>query len=138
MTYPTCKFIKRIAEFQDKALRKDVPDNTRGIYVLLRQDAKDKYEVVYIGISGRSNKSGIYARLDRHHKSKKNWTHFSLFEVQDNITNAEIREIEALILCIYRRDFRVNKQNRQLRHNPFRGITDNIPNWNKNKYELWL
>jgi hypothetical protein len=142
MLYATCKFIKRIAEFQEKAEREHVPGNTRGIYVLFKQEPKDKpknkYEVVYIGMSGRSNKSGIYARLDDHDKSKKEWTHFSLFEVHDNITNAEIKELEALILCIYRRDFRVNKQNRQLRHKPFRQISEDISKWNKSKYELWL
>ena len=142
MTYPNCKFIKRIAEFQKKEVREHVPDNTRGIYVLLNQEPKDrpknKYEVVYIGMSGRSNKSGIYARLDDHDKSKKEWTHFSLFEVHDNITNTEIKELEALILCIYRRDPRVNKQNKQLRHRPFHQISEDIPKWNKCKYKLWL
>ncbi len=139
MTYAKCKFIKRIAEFQEQALRTDVPDNTRGIYVLLNEldNAKKQYEVVYIGISGRSNKAGIYARLDDHYKNKKGWTHFSLFEVHDNITNVELKELEALILCIYRGDPRVNKLNKQRRGEAFPEITDKIPNWNEDKYELW-
>ena len=139
MPYAHCKFIKRIAEFQKKKQRENVPDNTRGIYVLLKElpNAEEQYEVVYIGISGRSNKAGIYARLDDHDKNKKGWTHFSLFEVHDNITNVELKELEALILSIYRGDFRVNKLNKQRRREAFREITDDIPNWNKDKYELW-
>jgi predicted secreted protein len=137
MTYATCKFIKRIAEFQEKKERKHVPDNTRGIYVLLDELSKDKYKVVYVGMSGRSSTSGIYARLDDHDK-RKDWTHFSLFEVHDNIANTEIKELEALILCIYRRDFRVNKQNKQLRYKPFRQISKDIPKWNERKHKLWL
>jgi hypothetical protein len=133
MPYANCKFIKRIAEFQPKEQRKEVPDNTRGIYVLLNRDKynKDKFEVVYIGMSGRGKISGIYARLDAHSKSEyKKWTHFTLFEVHDNITNAEIKELEGLILCVYRKDLRVNKHNVQLRHTPFRRIL-------KNKFSKW-
>jgi hypothetical protein len=92
---------------------------------LLLKD-KDKFDVVYIGMSGRSTISGIWARLNRHSKSKhKKWTHFTLFEVHDNITNAEIKELEGLILCVYRKDSRANKHNVQLCYKPFRQVLEN-------------
>jgi hypothetical protein len=122
MPYANCKFIKHIAEFQSKEERNNVPNNTRGIYILLNQskDNKDKYEVVYIGMSGRSTIRGVHARLAEHNQNKnKKWTHFTVFEVHDNITYAEIKELEGLILCIYRKDPRVNKHNAQLRYEPF-------------------
>jgi len=130
MSYAPCKFIKRIAEFQPEEEREHIPDNTRGIYVLLKQKAKDKFEVVYIGMSGRGKISGIYARLHDHSKNKnKKWTHFTLFEAHDNLTNAEIKEIEGLILCVYRKDLRVNKHNIQLRYKPFRQVSEKISKW---------
>jgi hypothetical protein len=125
MPYAQCKFIKRIAEFQSREQRKHIPHNTRGIYVLLN-NAKDKFDVVYIGMSGRGVVSGIHGRLYNHNKSKLlKWTHFTLFEVHDNVTNAEIKELEGLILCIYRKDSRANKHNVQLRYKPFREVLEN-------------
>ena len=125
MPYAKCKFIKRIAEFLPREDCENIPDNTRGIYVLLLKD-KDKFDVVYIGMSGRSTIRGIWARLNRHSKSKhKKWTHFTLFEVHDNITNAEIKELEGLILCVYRKDSRANKHNVQLRYKPFGQVLEN-------------
>ena len=130
MPYAPCKFIKRIAEFQERAERKHVPDNTRGIYVLLKKTGRDEFEVVYIGMSGRGKISGIYARLDEHSKNKnKKWTHFTLFEAHDNLTNAEIKELEGLILCVYRKDLRVNKHNIQFRYKPFRQVSEKISKW---------
>jgi hypothetical protein len=89
-------------------------------------NAKDKFDVVYIGMSGRGVVSGIHGRLYNHNKSKLlKWTHFTLFEVHDNVTNAEIKELEGLILCIYRKDSRANKHNVQLRYKPFREVLEN-------------
>ena len=44
---------------------------------------------------------------------KPDWTHFSLFEVHDNVTREEIRELEALLLGIFRHDARIELSNRQ-------------------------
>jgi DNA-binding GntR family transcriptional regulator len=132
MPYAPCKFIKRIAEFQERNQSDNIPNNTRGIYVLLNQ-AKDKFDVVYIGMSGRSTIRGIHARIWRHNKSKNlDWTHFTLFEVHDNITNTEIKELERLILCIYRKDSRANKHNIQRHYRPFHD-----PKVLKKKFKNW-
>ena len=42
----------------------------------------------------------VRGRLESHNTRIKNWTHFSIFEVHDNITREEIREFEALLLGI--------------------------------------
>ena len=41
------------------------------------------------------------------------WTHFSVFEVWDNITQAEVVEPEGLFREIYRQDARANRLNKQ-------------------------
>jgi hypothetical protein len=64
----------------------------------------------YIGIAG---KGGIRGRLESHARHKRNWTHFSYFEVHDNISAEEIRELEALLLQIFRHDPRVHLSNVQ-------------------------
>jgi hypothetical protein len=122
MPFSKCKFIKRIAEFQDIRNREDIPNNTRGIYVLLSKIGRDKFDVVYIGMAA-GNVGGMHGRLADHSIRKhRKWTHFTLFEVHDNITKAEIQELEGLILCIYRKDSRANKHNIQRRHKPLREV----------------
>ena len=64
--------------------------------------------------------SGMYSRFHNHVKSKRlRWTHFTVFEVHDNITHDEIAELEGLFRHMYRKDSRANKYNRQLCHKPF-------------------
>lgn len=126
-------FIKRFVEFQDKDLIRHVPRNTRGIYVLLKQDAKQRsFDVVYIGMA-RGMKAGIGSRLLRH-KQKKNkyWTHFSIFEVHDNIRKEDIEELEGLFRQIYSKDSAANKLNKQRRFKKFRTVkTKSITTWRK-------
>jgi phage-related protein len=117
-----CRFIKHVAEFVLKEQWDNVPDNTRGIYALLEQKADGHYDVVYVGMSS-GKKAGIYARLKNHRARKDiDWTHFSVFEVHDNITDQEIRELEGLFRHMYRKDTQANKYNKQLRHQPFEKI----------------
>ena len=48
-------------------------------------------------------KAGMRARLRLHRRKKRgHWTHFSLFEVWDNIRGEEIRELEGLFRHIYK------------------------------------
>jgi hypothetical protein len=130
MPYSKCKFIKRIAEFEIKNQRVEIPNNTRGIYVLLNKSGRDKFDVVYIGMTA-GNVGGMYGRLRSHSKTKhKKWTHFTLFEVHDNITKAEIQELEGLVLCIYRKDSRANRHNVRLRYKPLREVKKKISKWN--------
>ena len=90
--------------------------NTRGLYVLYSKHGPSKFKVYYIGVAGlgRSGGGGIRARLKSHHQRKPDWTHFSVFEVHDNISREEIRELESLLLGIFRDDSRIQLDNQQV------------------------
>ena len=107
------RLIKQCAEFQPKDRIKLVPRKRRGIYVLYckhKTKGKYKYDVLYIGMT----RAGIRGRLESHEKSKGNlWTHFSAFEVWENIRNDEIVELEGLFRHFYRRDAQANTLNVQ-------------------------
>ena len=107
--------IKRWKRYERRAEWSSVPRHTRGVYVLYRQRGADKYEVTYIGVAGLglTGGGGARARLKSHNANKDGWTHFSLFEVHDNITREEIRELEALLLGIFRHDPRIQLSNKQ-------------------------
>ena len=122
MPIAPCRFIKRIAEFVPADRWDNVPDNTRGIYALLQETDDGHYDVIYVGMSARSEKAGIYSRLSSHQKNnrfKGKFTHFTIFEVHDNITADEVREIEGLFRHMYRKDSVANQFNKQLCHKPF-------------------
>jgi len=97
MAVSELKLIKRCVEFCEIEEISNIPSNTRGIYVLFKHRKKidratrtwnDRYDVVYIGMAGGA-RTGAYGRLNSHRKSKKGeWTHFSIFEVWDNITES--------------------------------------------------
>jgi hypothetical protein len=107
------RLVKRCAEFQPKEKVDLVPRRRRGLYVLYRnhqEKDEDKYDVVYVGMTT----SSILGRLRSHKKSKPNlWTHFSAFEVWDNIRDEEIVELEGLFRHLYRRDAQANSLNLQ-------------------------
>lgn len=91
------RLIKRCSQWLDKEDRKLVPKGIRGIYALhkLRPQLK-KYDVVYIGMT--TTGLGLKARLDRHARStRKDWTHFSMFVVWENIRDDEIEELEGYL-----------------------------------------
>ncbi len=100
-----------------------VPKGLRGFYVLYKHSKKtdsdnivtDLYNVVYVGMSSAGSNTGhIRGRLKNHRKRKKGlWSHFSIFEVWDNIRDDEIRELEGLFRQIYKDDSRANKLNIQ-------------------------
>ena len=122
MSASTCRFIKHVVEFVPAELSKNIPYNTRGIYALLKRHSGDRYDVIYVGMSGRGKDPGMWGRLGSHRRDKRlklKWTHFTLFEVHDNITAEEIRELEGLIRHMYRKDSQANRYNRQLCHKPF-------------------
>jgi hypothetical protein len=113
------RLVKRYAEFIPKSRIKELPRKRRGIYVLYqhrRQHSTDKYDVVYVGMASTGRRGGIRGRLISHSKNirkKDLWTHFSAFEVWDNIRNDEIAELEGLFRYIYRADARANRLNIQ-------------------------
>jgi len=63
----------------------------------------------------RGAKTGVHGRLNSHRRLKEGeWTHFSVFEVWwDNITEAEVAELEGLFRHIYRKDTKANRLNEQ-------------------------
>ena len=72
---------------------------TKGV----RPSGKTYYDVVYVGMATQ----GIRGRLESHVKRKGDlWTHFSAFEVWDNIRDEEIVELEGLFRHLYRKDSR--------------------------------
>ena len=114
------RFIKRCAEKIQRTEIHRIPDNTRGIYALLKKSGS-MFRVVYVGMSGGNKTMGIKFRLNRAMRSKRRgdkWDHFSFFEVWDNISESEVRELEGLIRHIYRHDKSVNQLNRQRRFRP--------------------
>jgi hypothetical protein len=103
-----------------------VPGALRGVYVLYRQigvaKAK-KFSVVYVGMSASGRTRGIRRRLAAHKKTKGDlWTHFSVFQVWDNIRNEEIRELEGLFRHLYRKDPQANRLNIARGFKPMRRI----------------
>lgn len=109
------RLIKRCAEFCEKKDIKNIPGYTRGIYALFKYRPRlDKYDVVYIGMAAGTKTASIRGRLRAHRRKKgKLWTHFSAFEVWDNVGEEEVKELEGLFRHIYREDTRANKLNRQ-------------------------
>ena len=113
-----------------------IPHITRGIYVLYRRKlgrGKHKiYEVFYIGVGGvaKKAKSGIRSRIGNHDKKKEDWTHYSFFEVHDNISREEILELEGLFLRVFRHDPRVRLDNKQKGSSVLRELSkDSSPAW---------
>jgi hypothetical protein len=105
-------------------IKEAVPGLVRGIYILFKEDIDtEEMNVVYIGRATEGKKQGVGARLVRHEKNKKKeWSHFSVFEVWQNVSNEIIIELEALILHIYSRDGTANKLNIQKNSRLFRDI----------------
>jgi hypothetical protein len=96
-----------------------IPSITRGMYVLYKEkpgrNKKKTYEVFYIGVGGVSAKArtGLGRRIKNHAKTKEGWTHYSFFEVHDNVSHKEILELEGLFLRVFRDDPRVKLDNKQ-------------------------
>lgn len=111
------KIVKRWRRYMPRGKWSAVPPKTRGFYVLYRQrnNSDNHFEVVYIGVAGLGQKlkQGITGRLKSHHKRIKGWTHFSCFEVHDNVSREDIRELESLLLSIFRHDSRIKLENVQ-------------------------
>lgn len=116
------KIIKASLEYRDIKEISIVPKNLRGIYALYQKEGKN-YNLVYIGMSGKDANGRLKARLIKHKKNKrKKWTHFSYYEVWDNISDSEIRELEGLFRQLYRLDSRANTFNKQQTHKPLTKI----------------
>ena len=97
------RLLKRREEFIPVANVDALPRGMRGIYVLyLYRPRIERYDVVYVGMAA---KGGIRPRLRSHRRKKEGlWTHCSVFEVWENISVAEVAELEGILRHLYRRD----------------------------------
>jgi hypothetical protein len=87
--------------------------------------------VVYVGLSS----TGVRGRLRSHRNSRAKaqaWSHFSVFEVWENVLDAEIAELEGLFRQVYRRDTKANRLNVQKTYRPLRRARlDDLSAWAK-------
>lgn len=110
--------IKSALEYRHITELDVVPKQLRGIYALYQKRGKS-YDLVYIGMSGKGANGKIRKRLFSHKRKRVgDWTHFSYYEVWDNITDTGIQELEGLFRQLYRYDDRSNALNIQQSHKP--------------------
>lgn len=127
------RFIRRSVEFLPIDKTSDLPRNLRGIYVLYQEQEKvggrKIYDLRYIGMSV----TGIGGRLRSHKRAKRKkdqWSHFSVFEVWDNVTDAEISELEGLARHLYRFDSTASTLNIQRGYKRLRQVRQNdVKSW---------
>ena len=125
------RLIKRCAEYQAKDQVRFLPPKRRGLYVLYqrrRVRGRETFAVVYIGLATASMRK----RLASHRRSKgTRWSHFSVFEVWDNIRNDEIVELEGLFRFVYKNDHRASRLNVQRGFKKMREVrANNLADWN--------
>ena len=118
------RLVRRWEELLPKSDVDRLPVGLRGIYVLYKRSRRTgAFDVVYVGLSAAGESGHVRRRLRAHVRNKPGlWTHFSVFEVWDNVTEGEIRELEGLFRQIYKRDSRANKLNKQRGFKKFRII----------------
>lgn len=123
------RLIKRWKQYQLRKDRNTVPNGTRGVYVLYENGPRNNSEVRYIGVAGlgKTAGGGMKSRLRAHHRQKNKWSHFSFFEVHDNVTSDEIRELEALLLGIFQNDRRIELANKQAGSKKLRQVARSQP-----------
>lgn len=125
------RFIKRCLLYCKRdSCREDgfIPHITRGVYVLYKDKShgkKKEFAVFYIGVGGvkKVAKSGVGGRIRSHDEHKEGWTHYSIFEVHDNVSREEILEIEQLFLRMFRHDERIELDNVQLGSKTFKQLS---------------
>lgn len=128
------RLIKKFAEHRPRKEIPLIPHNTRGLYVLLHHRQKSQlFDVLYVGMAG-GTKAGIGGRLRAHARSRRKgklWTHFSIFEVWENVREEDVKELEGLFRHIYRKDTRANLLNRQRSFKKLKKVrNNNFKKWN--------
>lgn len=129
MSISPCYLFKNALVYLPIEKIRSVPKRTRGLYVLYKE-ADENMDVVYVGMA-RGERSGMQGRLLSHKRSKKGlWSHFSVFEVWNNISETQVEELEGLFRHIYRHDAKANMLNKQKTHKPIQAITrKDISKW---------
>lgn len=120
------RLIKNVLEYQSAENIDVVPIKTRGIYALYKQSRNKKnYDLVYVGMA-RGSKTGIKGRLRSHLRNKSGlWSHFSVFEVWDNIVETEVEELEGLFRHLFKFDTKANSLNKQKGYKKLRKVRKN-------------
>ncbi len=116
MSESELRLIKRSERLLPVDKINSVPDGLRGFYVLFNYSKNtDSYNVVYVGVSStRSDDGHLRWKLKAHSKKKEGlWSHFSIYEVWENIHGNEIRELKGLFREIYKKDSSANKLSKQ-------------------------
>ena len=119
------RLIRRCAEYKAIDQIRFVGRARRGVYVLYRKrriKATDTYTVVFIGLATTSMRRA----LQIHRRTKGSlWTHFSVFEVWDNIRGEEIVELAGLFRHFYKKDPRASRLNVKRGFKKIRKVRDN-------------
>lgn len=122
MPISPCYLFKNSFEFKPREDFESVPAYVRGIYVLYERKDDGAMDVVYIGMA-RGEQSGARGRLRKHLENpKKVWSHFSVYQVWDNIPKEQIEELEGLFRHLYRKDSTANRFNVQKTYGPLARI----------------
>lgn len=122
------RLIKNSLEYLTKDQLNLVPSQIRGIYALYKRRGKASadnhhYDFVYVGMA-RGPKASIKGRIRSHIRNKGDlWTHFSVFEVWDNIREEEIEELEGLFRHLYQYDSKANSLNKQKGYKKLKKLT---------------
>lgn len=131
MRTSTSLLFKNFYEFISVNDLPSIPAKIRGIYALYCEEGK-YMNLMYVGMTD----AGAKGRLKRHKNSKRKedrWTHCSIFEVWDNITAEQIKELEALFRHALRLDASASSLNiqkgstvfRKLKNESKRNLTSN-------------
>ncbi|MHB0961790.1 MAG: GIY-YIG nuclease family protein [Gemmatimonadaceae bacterium] len=131
MTQSSLRLIKRCAEYLEGDQVLKLPRGLRGIYVLYKRRLHKggySFDVVYVGMA---SKGGIRSRLKSHRRKKAGlWTHFSIFEVWENIRDDEVRELEGLFRHLYRDDSKASPLNLARGYKALRRLRSNaVEQW---------
>ena len=104
-------WFKAFFEFIPKDEVSSLPNKTRGLYVLYREDEVGNLNLVYVGMTD----SGAKGRIYKHSAGEKSdkWTHCSVYQVWDNITHEQIEELEAFLRQMLRKDASANSLAKQ-------------------------
>lgn len=118
------RLIKKCSEYIPIEDVSVLPWGIRGIYVLYKKrKILNKFDVVYVGMTTAGETGGVRGRLRKHRLYKEGlWTHFSVYEVWDNIRDDEIKELEGLFRHIYKHDSKANRLNMQRGYKKIREV----------------
>lgn len=139
MSQSPLRLVYRCAEYCQQEEVFDLPNELRGIYVLYKRRRSRAgvvyFDVVYVGMAWAGRKGNIRGRLkDHRRKKRKLWSHFSVFEVWDNIRDDEIRELEGLFRHIYKRDSKANRLNLARGFKALQRVRSNaLTEWHKHR-----